>query len=257
MAKRKYNKTLDLLKSEFDEPKVKRVGVPEWLHTVEAGSLTVKQYEKLHRKKQPAKRKLPRFLTVNEVFKMLKVAPTVYPPIEKDYYEGVKPEHRNEVIILLTFFCGLRNSELRLLEIHDIDFEKQKIKVFGKGRKERYVPVPAKVLEKVKLYIGERTTGLVVLGQGLERQITKRHIARIVKKCAEMGGVRNWQEIHPHTLRHSYATFLRDNGRELDEIRILLGHENIETTVIYAHLGTAKLFSKTLQTLETAEKLLT
>ncbi len=130
------------------------------------------------------------------------------------------------------FYLGLRNSELENLRIEDIDFINQNVKIVqGKGRKDRYVPISTPSLKKeLKQYIGDRKEGKLFY-------VSDRHIRRIVKKYAIQAGIRNPKEVHAHTLRHSYATFLQNQGIPLNVIQKTLGHKNIETTTVYVHLG--------------------
>jgi site-specific recombinase XerD len=133
------------------------------------------------------------------------------------------------------FFLGLRNSELEKLRIEDIDIINGNVKVVqGKGSKDRYVPLPSdEFVEELKKYTENRQTGKLFY-------ISDRHIRRIVKEYAVKAGLRKPEEVHPHTLRHSYATHLQNQGIPLNAIQELLGHSSIDTTTIYVHMGTDK-----------------
>ncbi len=173
-------------------------------------------------------RKLPRFLSVEEMKRMIAVS-------EKN--------KRDSMIIKCLFYLGLRNSELQSLRVDDIDFINRTLKVVqGKGNKDRYVPIPSKEFAaEIRSWTGKRTKGLLIMGRGIDSMISDRHIRRIVKKYAIEAGIRKPEEIHPHTLRHSYATHLQNRGIPLNAIQQVLGHENIETTTIYLHLGTERI----------------
>ena len=164
-------------------------------------------------------RKLPRFLSVPEVETMFKAS---------------SGEARDNLLLKSLFYLGLRNSEAQNLRIEDIDLINGNVKVVqGKGSKDRYVPVPTEFASDLKNYIGNRQTGNLFY-------VSDRHIRRIVKECAVKAGIRKPEEVHPHTLRHSYATFLQNQGTPLNVIQETLGHSNIETTTVYVHLGIDK-----------------
>ena len=170
-----------------------------------------------------AKRKLPRFLTPAEISAIIDVS------------KGVK---RDSMLIKCMYFLGLRNSEAQNLLIEEIDLLNATLKVVqGKGKKDRIVPIPKGFLEEFKQYIGKESEGLVFKGRDRQKRLSDRHIRRIVKAYAKEANVRKYEEIHPHTLRHSYATHLQNSGVPLNVIQNLLGHERIETTTIYTHMG--------------------
>ncbi|MCX6817880.1 MAG: tyrosine-type recombinase/integrase [Candidatus Aenigmarchaeota archaeon] len=163
-------------------------------------------------------KKLPRFLSVPEVEAMFKVA----------------TDARNNLLLKTMFFLGLRNSEAQNLRIEDIDLINGNVKVVqGKGSKDRYVHIPTEFASELKSYIGNQQTGRLFY-------VSDRHIRRIVKEYAVKAGIRKPEEVHPHTLRHSYATFLQNQGTPLNVIQETLGHSNIETTTVYVHLGMDK-----------------
>jgi len=166
-------------------------------------------------------RKLPRFLTPREVKAML---------------EASKSNKRDNLLIKCMFYLGLRNSEVINLRVEDVDLINRLVKVVqGKGKKDRYVPIPTQELvNELKEWIGERTEGRVF-------HVSDRHLRRIVKHYAFKAGIRKPEEIHPHTLRHSYATHLQNTGVPLNVIQQILGHERIETTTIYVHLGMERM----------------
>jgi len=148
-------------------------------------------------------------------------------------------EGRDQMLLKCLYYLGLRNSEAQNLLIEDIDIINKTVKVVqGKGKKDRYVPIPGKFGEELKGFIGERK-GFLFDGRAKGR-ISDRHIRRIVKKAAVMAGIRKAEEIHPHTLRHSYATHLQNSGVPLNVIQNILGHARLETTTIYTHLGMEK-----------------
>lgn len=163
--------------------------------------------------------KLPRFLSLPEVEAMFKVS---------------RDNLRDNLMLKFMFYLGLRNSEVQNLRIEDIDLMNRNLKVVqSKGDRDRYVPIPSNLEPEIRSYVGDNRTGKVFY-------ISDRHIRRIVKEYAIKAGIRNPQEVHPHTLRHSYATLLQNEGTPLNVIQELLGHSKIDTTTIYVHLGTEK-----------------
>ncbi len=170
-------------------------------------------------------RKLPRFLTPQEVAEMFRVS-------------ELSP--RDNMLLKCMYYLGLRNSEAKALHAEEIDSINNTVKVVsGKGDKDRYVPIPEGFSRELKAFIRNKK-GHVFGGRSKTGTISDRHIRRIVKGYAETANVRKWEEIHPHTLRHSYATHLQNNGVPLNIIQGMLGHERIETTTIYTHMGIDK-----------------
>ncbi len=166
-------------------------------------------------------RKLPRFLTPLEVAEM---------------FESSKDSKRDNILLKCLYYLGLRNSEASNLLIEDVDTINKTVKVVqGKRKKDRYVPIPGAFSEELKGFIGERK-GYLFPGR-VQGRLSDRHIRRIIKLYAVRAGVRKAEEVHPHTLRHSYATHLQNSGVPLNYIQNLLGHERLETTVIYTQMG--------------------
>ena len=151
--------------------------------------------------------------------------------------------HRNKAIIEVMYGCGLRVSEVITLNISDIYAKNEFIKVFGKGSKERLIPISKKTLNEIMLYIrGERLhqdispkcsdkVFISARGTGLTRQ----SVFLLVKSLAEKAGIR--KTISPHTLRHSFATHLLEGGADLRAVQQMLGHSSITTTEIYTHVS--------------------
>ena len=172
-----------------------------------------------------ANRVLPRFLTPLEVAEM---------------FGAAEASPRDCMLLKCLYFLGLRNSEAMNLNTEDIDTMNKTVKVIqGKGRKDRYVPVPGDFAGELRLFIGGRK-GLLFAGRGGKGNLSDRHIRRIVKFYAQKANVRKYEEVHPHTLRHSYATHLQNSGVPLNVIQNLLGHARLETTAIYTHMGLDK-----------------
>jgi integrase/recombinase XerC len=152
---------------------------------------------------------------------------------------------RDRAIMELLYSSGLRVSELAGLNMEDIDMRQEMVKVLGKGRKERLLPVGGKALDAISKYLDlrndfgkERDVKAVFLNLRGGR-LTARSIARILEKYLRRGGIPG--KGSPHTLRHSFATHLLDAGADLRGIQELLGHASLSTTQKYTHITTDKL----------------
>lgn len=151
--------------------------------------------------------------------------------------------HRNKAIIEIMYGCGLRVSEVTSLKISNIYVEDEFIRIFGKGDKERLIPISQSIIKTLNLYIdGERkfqninpkhTDTLFInrRGSGLSRQM----VFLIIKDLAEKAGIK--KNIGPHTIRHSFATHLLEGGADLRAVQQMLGHSSISTTEIYTHVS--------------------
>lgn len=162
--------------------------------------------------------------------------------IEKSTDKGIE----ERVAIYLLYYCGLRVSELIELTTNNINEQDQVIKVLGKGNKERYLPFKDEVLEAIKDYTNNircnrnfkrMNKNLLLNKHG--NPVTRSYIYKIVQEVALRSGIN--KNIHPHTLRHSFATHLIENGAELRVVQDMLGHEQATTTQIYTHLSEDKL----------------
>ena len=170
---------------------------------------------------------LPRYLSVDDIFSL----------IEKPEGIGFMPA-RDRAILELLYSSGLRVSELSGLNTDDLNIREGLIKVRGKGRKERVVPVGSKAIEAVKTYLIERMLlkgrdRALFLNRGRTR-LTDRSVRRIVVKYARALAMNG--KIGPHTLRHSFASHLLQGGADLRVIQELLGHSSLSTTQKYTHL---------------------
>lgn len=170
------------------------------------------------------KRRLPRVLSMAEVREMLRFADP------KEY-----------IIIYTVSFLGLRSNELRTMRIENIDFVNNQVKVLGKGNKERLIPIPLELKDTLSKYILGRTNGYLIHGKSRQGTISNTHIRRLVKGVAVRSGIRKPTDIHPHTLRHTYATYVYDETDNLVAVKELLGHSDISTTQIYIHTSQKKL----------------
>ncbi len=150
---------------------------------------------------------------------------------------------RDLAIVKIFLYAGLRVSELVELNVDDINYEDKSIKFYGKGNKERYVPLHSDTLKAIDEYLPERDKikpsnedakkALFLSTRG--NRISARSIQLFVKKYAKMAGIKNASKITPHKLRHTFATILYHNTKDIKVLQDLLGHENISTTQIYTH----------------------
>ena len=153
---------------------------------------------------------------------------------------------RNKTMVELTYSCGLRVSELINMKISDVHLSMHIIDVYGKGKKERIVPIGDEGVALIKKYLEEARPKLAsmksrdflfVNREG--NQMTRQMFFLIIKKKAKEVGIT--KEISPHKLRHSFATHLLERGLDLRLIQELLGHESISTTEIYTHINDTRL----------------
>ena len=154
--------------------------------------------------------------------------------------ENVEIELRNKLIIHLLLDTGVRVSELVNIKVRDIDVEERIIKVFGKGSKERFVFFTSKTKELLINYFIKRkekaiTDNLLINYKG--EKLTERSVQKIIKLVGEKIGL----DIHPHLLRHTFATDLLNKGADIRMIQELLGHENLDTTQIYTHVSNSRV----------------
>jgi len=182
-----------------------------------------------------SKRELPAILTVDEVDKMLDQTNTTN-----------KLGLRDRAILEILYASGLRVSELINLKLQDVYFEEGFLRIFGKGSKERIVPIGRSALMYLSKYIkearnlfGKRQTGDYIFLNKRGLKLTRMAVWNIVKKYCVMAGIK--KEIHPHTLRHTFATHLLEGGADIRVIQEMLGHADISTTQIYTHLDSSLL----------------
>jgi tyrosine recombinase XerC len=149
---------------------------------------------------------------------------------------------RDRAIFEVLYSTGIRVSELVGLNLDSVDGIGNIIRVMGKGRKERMVPIGEKALEAIQQYCAARKvqTNVLFLNKAGKR-LTTRSICNIINKYIARESIN--QHVSPHTFRHSFATHLLNNGADLRSVQELLGHVNLSTTQIYTHLTTEKLKS--------------
>ncbi|MBU0709486.1 MAG: tyrosine-type recombinase/integrase, partial [Candidatus Omnitrophica bacterium] len=177
---------------------------------------------------------LPQFLTEEEVTRLIE---SVFPKDQKDI-----SSLRDRAILETFYSTGLRISELVGLNADDMDFIGGIIKVKGKGKKERVVPIGEIAINSIRKYIDKRKKqSEVVFLNRSNRRITSRGVRNIVSKYLKR--TRMKAGVSAHTLRHSFATHLLNRGADLRTVQELLGHANLSSTQIYTHLTTDRLKS--------------
>ena len=147
---------------------------------------------------------------------------------------------RDTAILELFYATGLRLSELVALNIEDLDLIEETIRVMGKGQKERILPLCECAIEAIKQYraVAHIEAGPLFISK-LRKRIGSRSVWLMLKRRAGQTSIP--VRSSPHSLRHSFATHLLDNGADLRSVQSLLGHENINSTQIYTHITTERL----------------
>jgi integrase/recombinase XerD len=180
-------------------------------------------------------RRLPAVLTVDEVERVLAQPRGDGPQVLRD-----------RAVLEMLYAAGLRVSELVGLDVGDVHLDIEVVRCFGKGSKERVVPVGSQAVRAVQRYLaharpvlaGRRPTGALFLNRRGGR-LTRQSVWTLLKTCAARAGLQ--KPIHPHTLRHSFATHLLDGGADLRAVQEMLGHASVTTTQLYTHLTRSRL----------------
>jgi len=178
----------------------------------------------------PKKEKyLPKFLNNSDMDKLLSICE-----------DNTPVEQRDSLIIELLYATGLRVSELVNIKIKDIDTKERVIKVLGKGSKERIVIYNNHTSEALKKYLNDgyhnfnkKNSGYLILNKNGDK-LSDRYIRNIIDKKIRKAGINT--KISPHTLRHTFATDMLEQGADLVTVKELLGHESLNTTSIYTHI---------------------
>ncbi len=182
----------------------------------------------------PKKEKsLPYFVKENEMEHLLDDVP--FP----DTFEG----NRNRLILEMFYDTGMRVSELVSLDCNDIDMQGNRVKVTGKRNKQRVIPLAPLLMERIKVYLQERSEAasnseaLYIDKKG--RRLTDYKVRKMVSE--ELSLVTTMKKRSPHVLRHSFATAMLNHGADIEAVRRLLGHESLATTEIYTHTSMEEL----------------
>lgn len=202
-----------------------------YIYLVKDKRIDINPCENIDRPKM--KKRLPDVLTVNEVDKLLDI------PLH------TKEDYRDKAILEVLYATGIRISELTNLKMQDVDFTNKVVRVFGKGSKERIVPINKYALKYLGMYLDIRgsflkgkLTDYIFLnskGEAISRESFGLELNKIVKKQ----GLN--KRVTPHMLRHSFATHMLNQGADLRSIQELLGHSDISTTTIYTHVSNEKV----------------
>lgn len=179
-------------------------------------------------------KKIPNVLSIEEVELLLDI------DLKNSF------DYRNKAMLELMYATGLRVSELLNLTINNIDLDNKIVRCFGKGNKERIIPIGDIAIKYLKIYLDNyRDTlkkqylcdSLFLNNHG--KTMTRQGFLKIIKTIAKEKGIK--KNITPHVLRHSFATHLLKNGADLRSIQMMLGHENLSTTQIYTNVGNETL----------------
>ncbi|MGQ9798136.1 MAG: tyrosine-type recombinase/integrase [Ignavibacterium sp.] len=176
-------------------------------------------------------RKLPSIVDVNSLEKL----------IDKNN-DAVSISIFEKIILELLYGCALRVSELCNLRYKDVDFEGSTIRILGKGNKLRIVPLGSKSLALLNSYLNEypvKSQNEYLIRTDKDKKVYPRLVYRIVNR--NLSKVTDVKNKSPHTLRHSAATHMLDNGADLRVVKEILGHENLSTTQIYTHVSIERL----------------
>ena len=175
-------------------------------------------------------KKLPNILTIEEVENLLNIK------LETAF------DYRNKAMLEVMYATGLRVSELVNLELNNVNLDEGYVRCFGKGNKERIVPLGEIALKYLKIYIDDYRDSLKkrylcdkIFLNNHGKGITRQGFFIILKEIAEEKGIN--KNITPHMLRHSFATHLLNNGADLRSIQVMLGHSNLSTTQIYTNVS--------------------
>jgi integrase/recombinase XerC len=146
---------------------------------------------------------------------------------------------RDRAILETLYSTGIRVSELVALNMDDIDFLGEVVHVRGKGKKERIAPIGSSALQVIQHYMEYRNKRAQSNGNFDSKRLSTRSVRRKMDKYLKMSGLD--PAISPHTLRHSFATHMLNNGADLRSVQELLGHQSLSTTQVYTHLSTTRL----------------
>jgi site-specific recombinase XerD len=173
-------------------------------------------------------KKLPVVLSKEEVWRMLCVPQLL----------------KHKILLSLLYGCGLRCFEVRNVRIRDLDFDRCRLHVVqGKGKKDRHVPLSNHLIRGLKTYIAaEQPQDWLFNGQPVERsggdfdnRYSQRGVQWVVKEASKRAGIR--KDVHVHTLRHTFATHLLEDGLDIITVKNLMGHVRIQTTMVYLHVA--------------------
>lgn len=183
-------------------------------------------YQHLHLPSIARQEKLPVILSRQEIWAMLHKAELL----------------KHKLLIGLLYGCGLRCHEVRNIEVKHLDLDRRLLHIVqGKGNKDRYVPLSEHLIRGIKKYISAEHPGRFLFegagnpeGKGFDGRYSQRGVQWAVKKVAGQAGI--IKEVHTHMLRHTYATHLLEDGVNIITVQKMMGHANIESTLVYLHV---------------------
>ncbi len=223
---------LEILKNKnFRESTMKRKisALKQFFRFLAAEDL-VKENPMIFIRQPKYRRALPKIISEDCVKKLRNATATL--PLEEQI--------RADLILYLLYGSGLRVSELISLKMNSFA-ENKFIRIFGKGRKERIVPITHQVVGLLEQWKKVKPFSVWLLpSKNPEKHITRQRIFQLIKKIAFVSGV-DPTKVSPHVLRHAFATHVLDHGADLLSVKKMLGHESISTTEIYTHVSRAKL----------------
>ena len=193
-------------------------------------------------------RRLPKFLTAKQMEDLLGAPLKLLPAMSSENQERAKAVVlcRRDVAVLETIYsCGLRISEVCGLQAQDIDWHERLVRVRGKGKKERLIPIGQPALKAITNYwhflpqLPGGQSPVFFAGSRKPRPVSARDLQLRLKRYLAVAGLD--PHLTPHKLRHSYATHLLDAGADLRSVQELLGHAHLATTQVYTHLTTERL----------------
>lgn len=176
-------------------------------------------------KRPKREKRIPAVLTKDEIKRLFEVIPT----------------KKSKLMISMIYACGFRVSELINLKVNDLNFEEMTGHVVqAKGKKDRIFNIPQFLLKNLKKQTEQqKEMNQEYLFTGPKGKLSDRNLQKMVRKFAKKAGIN--KEVHPHTLRHSFATHLLENNTDIRKIQELLGHADLSTTQIYTHISTEEL----------------
>jgi integrase/recombinase XerD len=170
--------------------------------------------------------------------------PTYFKPHETEALLHACKRPADRLILELGLFCGLRVSEICKLRVDDLDLAASVLLIrSGKGDKDRYLPIPGRLLDRLRGFLDGRPggglEGPLFVSKRTGRPLTSRAVQKLIKrlgKAAGLAGVDQIRKVTPHKLRHTFATRLLEKGATIREVQVLMGHSSVATTEIYTHV---------------------
>ena len=232
ISKEDINEYIYHVTSNYNESSINRIiasikGFFKYMSIYRGYVNVAEDIESLKRKKT-----LPKYLTIEEVDKLLDIK------LETPF------DYRNKTILEVLYATGLRASELINLDLNNIDLKNMVVNVYGKGSKERIVPLSKIAVNYLDIYINSFREKLFVKNQkptdslflnNHGKRMTRQGLYKMIGEISKKQGIK--KEITPHVLRHSFATHMIECGADIRSVQELLGHENVVTTEVYTHLA--------------------